>query len=148
MDITNRIKITNHFYLDEFFDKQTYINNTETELRSRLDMEFISDLENLRINIGMPFTINNWWIGGNKQWRGFRNPKCKEYSKGSMHTYIIGVKLRAVDFVCRVGSEYIRHHIKDNYHLYPTFKRLERGVSWNHIDTKETNIKGIEEFSK
>lgn len=148
MNLDIRTHITPHFFLDEFFDKETYLQNTEVELRSSLDMEFINDLENLRVNIGMPFTVNNWFIGGKNQWRGFRNIKCKEYSRGSMHTFIPGIKLRAVDFICSVGAEFVRHHIKDNYHLYRTFKRLEKGVNWTHIDNKETNIKGIYEFGK
>jgi len=149
MTLLVRYAITAHFSLDEFYDKETYTNTELSVLLSHLNIDFIKDLENLRRNINAPFTINNWYNKGKNQWRGARNPKCKEYSKGSQHTLIIGSlrQLQAVDFISTVKAETIRKHIIENYELYPTFKRLEAGVSWVHIDTKGTH-KGILTFNK
>ena len=144
MEPTNRIKISENFYLDEFFDKETYLNNNEETLKSWLDFEFIADLQKLRTNLQCGFTINNWFAGGIYQWRGLRNPKCKQYSKGSMHSQ---KPLKCVDFQCKIPALAVREHIKMNYHLYPRFRRLEKGVSWVHVDGKETNQKTILEFA-
>lgn len=149
MNLTQRISITDHFNLDEFFDKQTYITHDEATLRQKLNMNFIIDLEKLRIDLKVPFTINNWWSNGSFNWRGARNESSSVFSVGSMHTCRVSKAqetLRAVDFSCSIESSTVRAHIIKNHLKYPSFRRLEGAVSWVHVDIKETGIKGIKIF--
>jgi hypothetical protein len=147
MQTKTRVKVTENFFLDEFFDKETYSLNTEEDLRACLDMNFINDLQKLRTDVGAIFTINNWFTGGVYQWRGARNYKCKHYKAGSMHTCNVpGGKLKGLDFSAIIPAEKIRTFIKTNQKKYPSFRRLESLVNWVHVDTKETGVKTIIEF--
>lgn len=146
MDTKNRIKLTTHFYLDEFWDKLTYITYDKETLMQKLNMEFIEDLEKLRNDLDVPVTINNWWNRGIYQWRGARNENSSVFSEHSMHTCRVShvqEVLQAVDFSCPIVSMDVRKYIIQNHLNYPSFKRMEDGVSWVHVDTKECGHEGI-----
>jgi len=153
MQIKTRVKVTEHFYLDEFWDRNTYIMNDEDMLRSHLNIDFINDIEKLRVRTGCILTINDWFNGGTHQWRGNRNPNCNEYTPGSMHSFKMlnnGQKVGAYDILTGFGGEYLRQHIRIYHNEYPNFKRMEKDVNWLHVDTKIVkgfnHNKGIYEF--
>jgi hypothetical protein len=91
-------------------------------------------LDNLREFFGVPITVNNWHVGGQFQWRGYRNDRCPQYSRGSEHS-------KGNAFDCDIEgytAEQARKKIianKDNP-LLVEIMRLEAGVSWLHFDLK------------
>ncbi len=87
-------------------------------------------------------TINNYVWGGDRQWSGLRTPDSSYYSPTSMHAF-----MKAVDIVfSSYSAETVRKDIIANPELYPTIKGLELGVSWLHIDTR--NSEELVTFSK
>ena len=136
-----RIKITENFYLDEFFDKKTYMKYAKAgilwKLLLKLDMSLIEGLQILRTMLGVPFTINNWYyidyLKGKetrREWSGFRPAGTPYWSENSMHSLC-----KAIDFVCSKDAEEVRKFIEANWKvLRGYFTRTEKGTTWVHID--------------
>jgi len=143
MILKERIKLIDGFYLDEFFDEKTYRSNKPEDLKRMIDMNLIIGISLLRKNLKTFFIINNWAVGGKRQWSGYRTKSSPQYKPGSMHS--VG---KAIDFISYImTAETIRQHIRDNYEIYkPYIKRIESGVSWVHIDSMKTNSDNLIEF--
>jgi hypothetical protein len=91
-------------------------------------------------------TVNDYMWGGTSQWRGIRTPDSKYYSSGSMHSFG-----QAIDFI--PGKLSAREVIEDLKKLnqilgVPHITRVEDldGMTWVHVDTKNTNKKGVHFF--
>ncbi len=166
----DRIKLSEHMYLDEVYDVRTYhyhrLLNRFNALILGIDTNLISSWESVRQFVGVPMSINDWWsiyikfngdvdktdkyIRAKKidQWSGGRTPQSPWYSKGSMHTIkkdkegiVLPNSLKAIDSTFK--------EIKDLYKaqkfVYDNSKtigitRMEVNVGWLHIDTKPTSV--------
>jgi hypothetical protein len=132
--LKERLKVSDHFYLDEFIPPSL----SEEEGLKLIDSRLFLIVETLRVKMGVPLLINTWYNGGNRQWSGIRTPESPYYSKYSQHT--CGC---AVDIISHhVTTPELIQHIKDNYdEIYKGLglRRIELGVNWLHIDLKDTN---------
>ena len=100
-----------------------------------VDEKVISFLDSLRSNLGRSIVVNNYLWGGKNQYRGFRDIKCKIGAKNSIHR--LG---KAADFnVKGITSENVRKYILDNIELYPEVRGIELGVSWVHVDFRNSD---------
>ena len=80
-----------------------------------------------------PLICNTWFQDGNRVASGYRSSQCPVGVAKSQHK-----EGKAVDLVCnKYTAEQMRQMIKENEHLLPYPIRIEDGVSWLHIDTKE-----------
>jgi hypothetical protein len=122
-----------YFKAYELVDKRTYEEMGENAL-SLFQPDALIMLDDYREWIGVPVTVNNWYYGGPFQWRGLRNPRCPQYSKGSLHTLGGAFDSDAKGYT----AEQIRQKIladKDNA-LLKNIMRMEDAVNWLHMDIK------------
>ena len=55
-----RIPVSQNFYLDEFMDIHSYLNDEDNGL-SRIDFRIIDCTQFLRVKYGKPIFVNRWW---------------------------------------------------------------------------------------
>jgi len=101
----------------------------------------------IREGLMLPITIN---FGSNTQ-RGYRENTCEMVSAKTAkgQTYCSAHTMgRAFDMnVKGMSAEDVRSWIRLNRHRLPYPIRIEKGVSWVHIDTMNTTNEPIIEFS-
>lgn len=88
--------------------------------------------------IKAPLICNTWFQDGNRSNCGLRSEGCTVGALKSQHK--LG---KAVDLICnKYTAEQMRQMIKENEHLLPYPVRIEDGVNWLHVDTKDMDYKG------
>lgn len=79
-------------------------------------------------------TINNWFWRGNREWSGLRTTESKWFSETSQHAFG-----RAADIIfSEYLAEEVRQDIINNPDIYPHVKGIETGITWLHIDVRNT----------
>ena len=129
-----RIKLTTNLFLDEYIPRQLYeqYKGREGELIKLLDKRLIEADQKLRDLFG-PVTINNWWLGGSRNWSGLRTPESPYYSPTSQHTHG-----RASDKIfSRHSAKEVQEYIRNNYQELG-ITGLELNVTWVHSDVRES----------
>jgi hypothetical protein len=124
---------TKHFMLQELLPKRVFDarGGKGWEL---LDDRLLISVDSIRERYGATI-INNWHNGGDRQWSGLRTPDSPYYSPYSQHTFG-----RAADcIVLNESAESIRQDILSNPELFPYVNGIEMGVSWLHIDVRNTD---------
>lgn len=105
------------------------------------DVRLLRTIDLLRRKIGKPFIINNWHNGGSFDERGFRCYRCdivKQAIKKENLYISPHMTGQAFDFdVIGSSAEEIRTWIFQNADILPFNIRLENGVNWIHIDTRD-----------
>lgn len=130
-----RIRLSKNFHLDEYIPKELYLKwqHKPHVLIGLLDYKLILADQMLRDKFGST-TINNWWIGGNRNWSGIRTHESPYYSATSQHS--MG---RASDKVFKdVTVHEVRSYIKMHYRALG-ITCIEENVSWVHSDCRWTN---------
>lgn len=88
--------------------------------------------------IKAPLICNTWWMNGNRKWSGYRTANCPVGTAKSQHK--LG---KAVDLLCyKYSAEQMRQMIEAQAEKLPYPVRIEKGVSWLHIDVKDMDYKG------
>ena len=130
-----RVQLTPNLFLDEYIPKDAYLKyqNKPHILISLLDDRLIKSDQMLRDKFG-PITINNWWVGGDRNWSGLRTTDSPYYSMTSQHSYG-----RASDKLFKVSSQEVREYIKQNWKQLG-ITRIEDNVSWVHSDVGFTQL--------
>jgi len=103
-----------------------------------LDEKIVITIDTIRRLLNKPITINNWWDGGSYSQRGLRCNIC-DIPKGKtindelyMSAHCLGM---AVDFdVKGMTADDVRLWIAVNKDKLPYNMRLEKNVSWTHLD--------------
>ena len=127
------MKITKNFHLHELVDKATYEKFGDFSQRF-LDEETVKLVQLFRERYGST-TVNNWYQGGNLQFRGFRPPNCSVGGSYSQHKFGRGFDLNCV----KATPDEIREDIMSNEELFLNMglTRIEDGAfapTWLHID--------------
>ncbi len=138
-----RIKLTKNLYLDEYIDETTYKKYIhKPHYLLGLINPLLPQIDQVIRNRHGGITINNWFIGGDRQWSGLRIPISKYYSWLSQH----GEFCNASDSLSADSTaEEIRQDIKDNYlEIYNPLGLtcIEDDVNWLHKDCRYHNFKG------
>lgn len=113
--------------------KETTWETLPVDLAALLDPDLLVLVDKARDLLG-PIIINNYHNGGTRRWCGFRDPRCKEYTPGSMHS-----KGKAFDgHPVKMSAEAARAIIKGAVAkgLLPELGGVELDVSWLHLDTR------------
>lgn len=115
-----------------------------------LDKRMLENLEWIREKLGKPIIVNNWAKGGQYSQRGLRCNCCilviekTDLRKVYLSAHIQG---QAVDFnVVGMDAESVRQWIIDHADELPYPCRLERDVSWIHMDTRSNSYEKVELF--
>ena len=102
------------------------------------DEGLLKTIDSLRLKYG-PMTINDWYWGGDLNWRGFRSSHSSVGADLSQHKFGRGADCH----FRRVSVEEVREDIKEN--CYPDVFRyitcIEDNVSWLHFDVR--NVKKL-----
>lgn len=131
------------FIVQEFVSKKVYdlLGDEAIHLLNPFLIRAVCRLKD--VYPGKIIHINNWFWRGNSENRGFREQSSPVGVKNSQHK--LG---EALDFVISgISSEEVRRYIKDHPNEFPGIHRMEKDVSWVHIDTKKTRNGEIYEFS-
>lgn len=135
-----------YFKLRELLPKEIYKN--EDEGWDLIDERLLITADIVRGIVGVPLICNTWYTGGTRGYSCARIPACKEYSKGSYHSVREDRKVMAIDVVSNIMSaEKMRQKIKENMDKLPYPIRIEKGVSWLHVDVAEKKGYKVYEFT-
>lgn len=122
-----------HFDIEELVPPHVY-EERGYKAWELIDERILRTIDTLRDNLGSA-TINNYRWGGDRKWSGLRTPESEFYRPYSQHSFG-----RAVDMVfSKVTAEEARQHIFANKEKYPYIYAVELGVSWLHIDCRNTD---------
>lgn len=103
----------------------------EDYLWALFDENLLKVIDRLREDLKRPITINTWKNGGQFSFRGFRPKNCKIGAIASPHK-----KGKGLDFdVKGMTAQEVRDYIVKNQAKYPEIRRMEKDVTWVHIDT-------------
>jgi hypothetical protein len=124
-----------YFDLEELVCKDVFDHYGQTAWQF-FDPRLLETIDHLREKLVKAIFVNNWKEGGNLDERGFRCLKCQtvkdNYNKDYCSTHMRG---QAIDFdVQGLLAEEVRQWIikNNNFLKYPI--RLEKDVSWVHLD--------------
>jgi hypothetical protein len=120
-----------YFKLEELVDKSTF-ENLGAEAWLKFSSNALIGLEKMREFFGVPFTINNWHIGGQFQYRGYRPPECKIGARLSQHRLGNAFDIDIKGWTAEIARKHIINNQDDP--LLQNIMRLEDGVSWVHVD--------------
>lgn len=116
----------------------TYDMMISEEARERafanyFDPKLLETIDVVRDIIGLPLICNTWFQDGNRSNCGLRTAQCSVGAAQSQHK--LG---KAVDLIChKMSAEDMRQKIKANEDKLPYPIRIENGVNWLHLDTKD-----------
>ena len=137
-----RIQLTKNLYLDEYIPKELYDRfiKAPNRLIWLLDERLVKLDQYMREIFGS-VTINNWFIGGNRNCSGVRlkSSYCKEFTTFSQHSFG-----RASDKIFKYVTaeeviEYILEH-KEEF-MNRGLGGIETDVSWVHTDVRNHFVK-------
>lgn len=102
------------------------------------DVKLLETIDVIRDIIGYPLVCNTWYQDGSRRYSGYRTIGCTTGAAKSQHK--LG---KAVDLICpKMSAEDMRQKIIANQDRLPYPIRIEDGVTWLHIDTKDMDYKG------
>lgn len=128
--------------LSPYAYKAEYYDSEEARERGFLlmDEKLLITIDVIRGEIiKAPLICNTWYMDGNRQWCGYREPNCPVGASMSQHK--LG---KAVDLICyKYTAEEMRQMIIEKQDLLPYPIRMETGenISWCHIDVKDMDYK-------
>lgn len=103
-----------------------------------LNNRLLETIDVVREIIGHPLICNTWFQDGNRKYCGWRPKYCSVGAPLSQHK-----EGNAVDLICPyMSAEEMRQKIYDNRDRLPYPIRIEKDVTWLHIDCKEMDYKG------
>ena len=126
--------IPKHLIIQEIVPHDLYDMFKEpAQLFALFDEQVLMGADWLRNRYG-PMTCNNWHLGGDFKWSGFRTTESPHYSATSMHSVGKALDLK----FSKMSAAEIRADLRKLEYV-PHIKRIEDDVAWLHIDVKETN---------
>lgn len=127
----------NHFALHELVSQETLENNQEDILWLVFDEELLKAADWLRERYG-PCTVNNWHWGGDFSQSGLRTKESRHYSPTSQHSKGCALDMKFRDWTAEDIRTDLAAYELSGGEIPKGIRRIERGVSWLHIDCKET----------
>lgn len=106
-----------------------------------MDPRILAVTQSIRDWLGKPMSINTWYRHGDRNHSGLRLPDSPYWSAGSAHSYGM-----AIDAVGDWDAEDVREAIRSGELLLPAPVRLERDVTWLHIDVMNPTNEPVLEF--
>lgn len=129
-------KTKEYFRLPELVCPHVYQRDGEKAWRY-FPTAALETLVAIREIIDMPMHVNNWDIGGQLSQRGLRCNLCSLVSAKTRggQLYVSAHMLgQGFDFSCSKPAEEVRAIIRKNTSKLPHPIRLEKDVSWVHVD--------------
>lgn len=139
-------RLSQHFMYHELFPKHMCESMAWYDLRDLLDYRIIRSLEVIRQELGKVY-VNNWFWGGNSQWRGYRTAEWDKFNSASAHAWGHAVDFNVQGYTAEAVREWILTWQERFLALGIT--RLESGIdapTWVHMDVKYTGLDQIKVF--
>lgn len=138
-----RMYIPKYFQLYELLPPELYTYDMMVSEAARergfanfFDQKLLETIDVVREIIGLPLICNTWFQDGNRVASGYRTKTCSVGAENSQHK--LG---KAVDLIChKMSAEEMRQKIRTNEDKLPYPIRIEDGVNWLHIDTKDRKV--------
>jgi hypothetical protein len=135
--MSKRLKISDHFYLDEYITPDMYIKWGDKAIWW-IRPELVRIDEFLRTRFNIPMVINDWWVGGDRTQSGLRYPQATIGAGDSMHKFGVASDTQ---FVGKPNSFYdeVRQDIIDNFDVYKELglTTIEANTpTWLHKDCR------------
>ena len=124
------------FKLYELLPPEIY--RSEDKHWELLDERLLETLDVIREILGVPLICNTWYQGGNRRYCGFRVANCKVGAVNSYHKRGMAADLLSN----KLTAEEMRQIIDKHQDRLPYPVRIERSVSWLHIDVAEIDYNG------
>ena len=122
-----------YFAIEELMPLDAVDKYGESRCWWLMDDRILKAADLLREDFGA-MVINNWNVGGNYSNSGFRVPKYDRYSITSQHSHGRALDMKPK----RCSVDEIRIAIIEDRARYGAITGLEMGVSWLHIDCRNT----------
>lgn len=137
----SRIKITENIFLDEVMHPKMY-KLFGGKSRWFIDQSVIDIAQYIRTKTGQPIEINTWFHGGR-----FKNRGLRLFSSGTGASYSQHKFGKALDFTIKGWTaDEVREKIlgewKDDLMKFG-LTAIEAGISWVHIDVRNTGKNDI-----
>lgn len=128
------MKVNKYFNIKELVSSNVYKKYGDDSVEL-LDPIALKVLENVREILDVPLICNNWAVGGNRNYCGYREPECTIGTKGSFHR-----KGQGFDLISKyMTAAEMRDKLEQNQDklIYPI--RVEKWdnkgeINWLHID--------------
>ena len=140
----DRLKLTEHFYIDEFLDIETYnawVHDFKKWKYYDSLLKVANIAEFIREKVGKAVTINDWGLGGQFQFSGFRGTLCKIGSPASEHRKMNALDVKCSGFYGEEWELFVVHNKADLMQL--GVSRVEHksiAKTWLHLDCKEPQL--------
>ena len=135
-------KISDFFDIRELVCREVY-NKHKEGAWAFLDPSLLDNLLYIRQTLNKPIWVNSWMVGGKYSQRGMRCNLCSlvaEKTKAGALYVSAHIHGKAVDFdVAGMTASEVRKWVLAHSSLLPHPCRLEDGVSWVHMDTRNTD---------
>ena len=133
-----------NFHIKELVSQQMYkvLGGNRKFILQLFNPNALITLQALRDKFGPTF-VNNWHVGGNNHYRGFRNFDCGIGAKLSQHKLGNAFDCNFTDYT----AEEVREYILNNPHEFPHITAIEGKVSWLHFDVRPATWAGIKVFN-
>ena len=127
------MKTCKHFIIQELVPAPVFHERGERSFEL-LDTRLLENLDALREQLDTPLTVNDWHRDGKRTQSGLRQYGSNYYSNYSQHTFG-----RAADIICGIDAEEIRRRIREGEIILPHPACFELGVSWVHMDVRNSD---------
>jgi hypothetical protein len=130
-----------YFKIQEFIPKEIYNRFGEYSIY-KLDERILITADQIREYFNQKMIINNWFEGGNFEYRGYRPENYINQAKYSSHYFGKAIDFNIDGFLCdEIRQDLIRFQDK-----FPYITRIEDGSiskTWVHIDIMPHDKGGI-----
>lgn len=137
------MKVSEHFVLQEFIDPVTFEQEGENAI-TFIDNKLIDINEFIRVESGLPITINDWHKGGQFKESGLRNKDSITGAKKSAHKIGKATDSKIKGWSGKEWYDFVVKHAKKLYDL--GLRQIEDkslATTWGHLSTREHGKKGI-----
>lgn len=136
-----RVQLNEYFFLDEFIPPEIYSVRGSKSI-ALMDNRIIEGVTLLRKYANVPFTVNNWAVGGNRDESGLRLPNTRTGAKWSQHKYGRAVDIVPRGMTVRQLFAILKAH-EDEFVskcLITTVEDVNVTLSWLHVDCRYTGM--------
>lgn len=119
--------LTKHFDAEELLPKGVTWNN-------QIDPKLLILIEQIRVLLGVPCTINNWSTGGDRQWCGLRTENCTIGAVHSQHRLGKAADLHPEGMTADDARVLVKKAVDTR--ALPLLGGCELGVNWLHVDVR------------
>jgi hypothetical protein len=141
--------IAKYFRPEELVSKEDFIDSLKKgiDVYTLFDPDAIQLLIDLHEFFGFVMRINNWFWGGDFNWRGFRSSECKVGAKYSAHK--LGMAFD-IDFINGksgiIPASVMINAIVTHRDKFKMLRGIETGVNWVHVDVMVRKAGGLVKF--